>query len=53
MIMGEQTVFDKVRNMIEAHYPVLYLTTFEYGRTKQKLNGILSMDLCLLTRKVV
>ena len=49
MIMGEQTVFDKVRNMIEAHYPVLYLTTFEYGRTKQKLNGILDTlkgDVC-------
>lgn len=49
MNMGEQTIFDKVRNMIEAHYPVLYLTTFEYGRTKQKLHGILDTlkgDVC-------
>ena len=32
--MEENTIFTKVRNMLEAHYPILYLTTFEYSRTK-------------------
>lgn len=40
--MEENTIFTKVRNMLEAHYPILYLTTFEYSRTKQKINGILN-----------
>lgn len=39
--MGGNSVFSKVLNMIEAHYPILYLTTFEYSRTKQKVHGIL------------
>lgn len=40
--MEENIVFSKVLNMIKAHYPILYLTTFEYGRTKQKICGLLN-----------
>lgn len=32
--------FDQIQDMLKAYYPVLYLTTFEYDRTKQKLRGI-------------
>lgn len=28
--------------MLNAYYPVLYLTSFEYNRTKQKVNGIIN-----------
>ena len=35
-----ETIFDKLRNMLKAYYPVFYLTSFEYDRTKQKLRGI-------------
>lgn len=28
--------------MLNAYYPVLYLTSFEYDRTKQKINGIIN-----------
>lgn len=39
--MEGTTIFDKVLFMLEAHYPVLYLTTFEYSRTKQKIFGLI------------
>jgi len=32
--------FEQIQDMLKAYYPVLYLTTFEYDRTKQKLRGI-------------
>lgn len=32
--------FGQIQDMLKAYYPVLYLTTFEYDRTKQKLIGI-------------
>lgn len=37
----EKSIFDKIQYMLEAHYPILYLTTFEYDRTRQKVYGIL------------
>lgn len=33
-------VFDQIQNMLKAFYPILYLTTFEYDRTKDKIKGI-------------
>ena len=36
----ENNVFDQIQNMLKAYYPVLYLTTFEYDRTKDKIKGI-------------
>lgn len=36
----ENNVFDQIQNMFKAYYPVLYLTTFEYNRTKDKIKGI-------------
>lgn len=32
--------FEQLHSMLKAFYPVIYLTTFEYDRTKQKLRGI-------------
>jgi ATP-dependent 26S proteasome regulatory subunit len=44
-----ETIFDKLRNMLKAYYPVFYLTSFEYDRTKQKLRGIAkTFDKCNL-----
>lgn len=37
----KKSIFDKIQYMLEAHYPILYLTTFEYDRTRQKVHGIL------------
>lgn len=31
--------FGQIQDMLKAYYPILYLTTFEYDRTKQKLRG--------------
>lgn len=36
----ENNVFEQIQNMLKAYYPVLYLTTFEYNRTKDKIKGI-------------
>ncbi len=32
--------YGQIQDMLKAYYPVIYLTTFEYNRTKQKLIGI-------------
>ena len=32
--------FAQIQDMLKAYYPILYLTTFEYDRTKQKLRGV-------------
>lgn len=32
--------YEQIQNMLKAFYPVLYLTSFEYDRTKQKLRGV-------------
>lgn len=32
--------FSQISDMLRAYYPVIYLTTFEYDRTKQKIRGI-------------
>jgi len=37
---GNTDHYGQIQDMLKAYYPVLYLTTFEYDRTKQKLVGI-------------
>lgn len=32
--------YGQIQDMLKAYYPILYLTTFEYDRTKQKLQGV-------------
>jgi hypothetical protein len=32
--------YQKIKDMLKAYYPVIYLTSFEYDRTKQKIRGI-------------
>lgn len=36
------TIYTKIKDMLKAYYPVIYLTSFEYERTKQKIDGIIS-----------
>ena len=40
IIQKPNNSFEQIQDMLKAYYPVLYLTTFEYYRTKQKLRGI-------------
>jgi len=35
-------MYVKIRDMFKAYYPVIYLVSFEYERTKQKINGIIN-----------
>lgn len=37
-----EAIYGKIRDMLKAYYPVLYLTSFEYDRTKQKITGIIN-----------
>ena len=37
-----EVIYSKIKDMLNAYYPVLYLTSFEYNRTKQKINGIIN-----------
>ena len=36
-----EEVFEKIENLLKAFYPVLYLTSFEYERTKQKVRTVI------------
>lgn len=38
--MATEEQFDQIRDMLKAYYPVLYLSTFEYDRVKQKMRDI-------------
>jgi len=36
----ENNIYEQIQNMLKAYYPVLYITTFEYDRTKQIVRSI-------------
>lgn len=38
-----EAIYLKIKDMLKAYYPVLYLTSYEYDRTKQKIEGIVSI----------
>lgn len=40
VIQKDVNVYEQIKDMLKAYYPVLYLTTFEYERTKQKIQSI-------------
>lgn len=40
VIQKESNIYEQIQSMLKAYYPVLYLTTFEYDRTKQKIRSI-------------
>ena len=40
VIQKDTNIYEQIQNMLKAYYPVLYLTTFEYDRTKQKIQSI-------------
>jgi len=37
-----EAIYSKIKDMLKAYYPVLYLTSFEYDRTRQKIVGIIN-----------
>jgi DNA polymerase III delta prime subunit len=37
---SNEDIFSHIENMFKAYYPVIYLTSFEYDRSKQKIRGI-------------
>lgn len=37
ILQKDNNLYEQIQDMLKAYYPVLYLTTFEYDRTKQKL----------------
>lgn len=37
-----EAIYSKIKDMLKAYYPVLYLTSYEYDRTKQKIEGIVN-----------
>ena len=38
-----EAIYGKIKDMLNAYYPVLYLISFEYERTKQKIDGIINI----------
>lgn len=38
-----EAIYSKIKDMLKAYYPVLYLTSYEYDRTKQKIDGIVNI----------
>lgn len=38
-----EAVYSKIKDMLKAYYPALYLTSYEYDRTKQKIEGIVNI----------
>lgn len=38
-----EAIYSKIKDMLKAYYPVLYLTSYEYDRTKQKIEGIVNI----------
>ena len=40
VIQKEANIYEQIQSMLKAYYPILYLTTFEYDRTKQKIRSI-------------
>lgn len=40
IVQKTDSSFEQLQDMLKAYYPVFYLTSFEYDRTKQKLRGI-------------
>lgn len=37
----EDNIFHNISDMLKAYYPILYLSTFEYDKTKQQVRGLL------------
>ena len=35
-------IYTKIKDMLNAYYPVIYLLSYEYERTKQKVSGIIN-----------
>ena len=38
-----EAIYSKIKDLLKAYYPVLYLTSYEYDRTKQKIEGIVNI----------
>jgi AAA+ superfamily predicted ATPase len=44
IIKSNINIFEQISDMLKAYYPILYLNTFEYDRTKQKIRGIIKTE---------
>ena len=40
MTMGQITVYDELRSMLQANFPLIYLATTEYNRVMQKVRSL-------------
>lgn len=38
---SKNNCFDKISDMLKAYYPIIYLSTFEYEKTKQQIRGLI------------
>jgi len=44
IVKTQSNVFEQIADMLKAYYPIIYLNTFEYNRTNQKIKGIIKND---------
>ena len=44
--MAQTTVYDEIRSMLRANFPLIYLATTEYNRTMQKVRSICFAENC-------
>lgn len=40
LIQKSNNSLEQIQDMLKAYYPIVYLTSFEYDRAKQKIKGI-------------
>jgi ATP-dependent Zn protease len=44
IVKNTTNVFEQISDMLKAYYPIVYLSTFEYDRSKQKIRGIVKSE---------
>jgi hypothetical protein len=44
IVKSNSNIFEQISHMLKAYYPVIYLNSFEYDRTKQKIKGIVKNE---------
>ena len=37
----KEDIFKNLSDMLKAYYPIIYLSTFEYDKTKQQVRGLI------------
>ena len=44
IVKSNTNIFEQISDMLKAYYPIIYLNSFEYDRTKQKIRGIVKNE---------